>query len=948
MFKRSNKVHIYPLLLAFYSLFIGSYFLLNFLHLGRVIDGYQSALQQDIKDRVNLLQIVMENTSPTERLTFFQSIFLEGKTANIHLEGVVIGTDRCADILSVFSGETQHRPMGTMSLHPNFRKRPLIRVAEGTIRQWIQQTLSTQTTQVFITKQPDDVYLALPIVSPPTFLQQAPYASEVALLHYNSSAALAQWLHTQKQQFWWTFWGAIALLGGIDQGLRWLILRPMQQAEAVPDAGHQEVRRSANSPCWEGDPIAASDNQLLHLSTSQPAPLHHPNAPLATRLAEHTAHLQTGKEQWQLAWQGADDDLWDWNIQSMSMVGSHSEITAQQQLEMQLTYRVASEASVNRLIHRTWKNLDLLTVLEAAVEEGRQFLKADRMVILQYESPYRCKALVESLAASYESLCDTILFDPMLANYGRFANGQNPAIAIADLEQGNLPENHVELMRMFQVKAYLVVPILQGETSWGFVMVHQCQHTRTWDELEIAYCQDLVAQLAIAIHQAELYDQVQRLNMELEAQVQAQTAQLREALEFEALLKRITDRVRDSLDEEQIIQSAVQELAMGVEAGACVASAYDFKAQTVIPRYEYTPFFSPTRRKVMPLHPNSPIHQHLLRGDCLQFCEYHLTWGRVSLLLSPIRDDQGLLGSLCLYTFANKTFDELQVRVVQQVANQCAIAIRQARLYEASQQQVRELERLNQLKDDFLSTVSHELRTPMANIKMALQMVEILANQSNLPDKLMQQMQKYLRVLEAESSREMGMINDLLDLSRLDAGTEPILPTNIDFRTWLAHVTEPFTERARTQQHQLTLELDDSVHCVPVDLTQTELILAELLNNACKYTPPGGTIIVAAAASPTTLSLSVINSGIEIPPAEYDNIFEKFYRIPNNDPWRHGGTGLGLALVKKRVVYLGGTIAVSSAQGETRFTVHLPLHHDSLLTLASSQSLWNHHPMPFR
>lgn len=93
-----------------------------------------------------------------------------------------------------------------------------------------------------------------------------------------------------------------------------------------------------------------------------------------------------------------------------------------------------------------------------------------------------------------------------------------------------------------------------------------------------------------------------------------------------------------------------------------------------------------------------------------------------------------------------------------------------------------------------------------------------------------------------------------------------------------------------------------------------------------------------AHASATTLTLTVTNSGVEIPATEYDNIFEKFYRIPNGDPWRHGGTGLGLALVKKRVLYLGGTVQVAAAADTTQFTLRLPLRYDPPLSLVHPRS----------
>ncbi len=266
---------------------------------------------------------------------------------------------------------------------------------------------------------------------------------------------------------------------------------------------------------------------------------------------------------------------------------------------------------------------------------------------------------------------------------------------------------------------------------------------------------------------------------------------------------------------------------------------------------------------------------------------------------------------------------------MQQIANHCAIALRQARLYIAAQNQVKELELLNQLKDDFLSTVSHELRTPMSSIQMAAEMINVhLRQQGLLKDELEEQptvpLARYLAILYQECQREIGLINDLLDLSRLDAQTEPLALMTIQPQFWLAHIAEPFIERTRQRSQQLQLAMPD-LPSLETDVSYFERIFSELLTNACKYTPPNETITLAASATDAELTVWVENSGIEIAETERDRIFDRFYRIPSSDPWRHEGTGLGLALVKKLVEYLGGSIRLESGNQRTRFIVELPL-----------------------
>jgi signal transduction histidine kinase len=240
--------------------------------------------------------------------------------------------------------------------------------------------------------------------------------------------------------------------------------------------------------------------------------------------------------------------------------------------------------------------------------------------------------------------------------------------------------------------------------------------------------------------------------------------------------------------------------------------------------------------------PARDIHEQILQGITSQFCFtngdlFRIGQAEFSAMTCPLMDDEGVLGSLWLFKPKQQDFNELELRVAQQVANQCAIAVRQARLYQTAQQQVIELERLNRLKDDFLSTVSHELRTPMSSIKLAIQMLEIQLRPLNLIDTPYSPVSRYFQILQNESQREINLINDLLDLARIDADVEPLALTTIDLREWLPHLAEPFELQARRQQQQLQLAISEALPAFTTDLAYLSRILSELLHNACKYNP---------------------------------------------------------------------------------------------------------------
>ncbi|MEN9225400.1 MAG: GAF domain-containing protein [Thermostichus sp. DRC_bins_24] len=451
------------------------------------------------------------------------------------------------------------------------------------------------------------------------------------------------------------------------------------------------------------------------------------------------------------------------------------------------------------------------------------------------------------------------------------------------------------------------------------------QEISSWSPTEVEFLSRVGVHLAMSIVQNQLYQQIQTLNLHLEQQVQERTAALQRSLAMEALIKRVTDQVRDSLDEAQILRAVVQELALGLPIECCDICLYDPDSAQATIRYEYTSTLPAAGGLTISMAEHPALYQQLRAGQMTQFCDLPGQGlipfrQKMALLLCPLQDDQGVLGDLWLVKGAQGSdhhFDEPEMELVQQVANHCAIAIRQARLYQASLKQVEELERLNQLKDDFLSTVSHELRTPITNMKMAIHLLKNTKNPQKRSD--------YLTVLETECEREAELVNDLLDLQRLELGSKSLTLEELSLAGWLPSLLHPFLERAEANQQELLWQIEPEVGKVVTDQASLERVVQELVNNACKYTPPGHRIQVKAQRlAPNQVQIQVINEGIEIPTQEQERIFDKFYRVPNGDPWKRGGTGLGLALVKQLMERLKGSVSVQSHQGKTCFTLLLP------------------------
>jgi len=579
------------------------------------------------------------------------------------------------------------------------------------------------------------------------------------------------------------------------------------------------------------------------------------------------------------------------------------------------------------IAHRIRQSLNFGEILNTTVSEVRQFLQVDRVVIYR-SSPNGDRTV---MAESVEPGCRSILGltrQDQLVEHQHNAYAQGKPLVVDNVQQLTAAAHLQQIMQELQVQAFLSVPILHGNQLWGMLVAHRCSAPRHWESYEIGLLEQLAIQVAIAIQQSELYGQVQQLNTNLEVQVQERTTQLEQALHYEAMLKRITDSVRDSLDEDQILQNAVQELGLGLAVEGCDTAVYDLEQETSTIHYEYIfDGIPPARGACVQMENYRDLYNQLLNGDYFQFCRITPSPLRPlprehACLVCPIVDDQSVMGDLWLFKGAWEAFSELEIRLVQQVANQCAIAIRQARLYQATQAQVTALEELNLLKDDFLSTVSHELRTPMSNMKMAIHMLQNITS----PER----QQQYLSILQAECVREIELINDLLDLQRLEASSYTLLPAVIDLPSWAMNLVEPFQSRAHDRQQHLQVTIPAHLPALTTDRNTLERIIAELLNNACKYTPPQGQIFLSMQEGslenqiePSGVLITIRNQA-EIPASELARVFDKFYRVPNGDRWKQGGTGLGLALVQRMVTELQGTIRVTSEEGWTTFTVHIP------------------------
>ncbi|BAY82752.1 GAF sensor signal transduction histidine kinase [Calothrix parasitica NIES-267] len=590
--------------------------------------------------------------------------------------------------------------------------------------------------------------------------------------------------------------------------------------------------------------------------------------------------------------------------------------------------QVERERLLTAITLRIRQSLDLDSIINQTVQEVRLFLQTDRVLVYRFEPDWSGLMVAESVIAPYQAVIGSKIKDPCLTEKHIEKYRQGGIRVIENVETALLPECYRNLLAKFEVKANLVVPIIAGEKLWGLLIAQHCECPRQWDSSEIELLKLLANHVGIAVQQAELYQQVQSLNIYLERKVKNRTAKLEKAVQFEALITRVTQSVRDSLDETQILQKVTQELGEVLDIERCKIELYEnyHTVATIIFEYTKTQLFcEETTKKIV----DFPEYQQLLQKKSIQFIERITSFDsqkqQITRLACPIFDNQGILGNIWLLKLKEEAFDELEIRLVEQVANQCAIAIRQARLYEKSQAQVKELEKLNTLKDDFLKTISHELRTPMTSILLASQTLEKLITTQGIRGIKSDKFQRVFQIFKGSCEQQNKSVNDLLTLCYLDAENATLIPEIIDLRKFIPTIVEPFKEQIQQHEQKLYINIPEEISPLQSDVTLLERVINELITNACKYTPVEETITVTAEEKDNYLYLSVSNSGIEIPLEEQKHIFDKFYRIPSHDPWKHGGSGIGLALVKKLVKLLNATVKLDSQQGQTTFTIQFTI-----------------------
>jgi signal transduction histidine kinase len=398
--------------------------------------------------------------------------------------------------------------------------------------------------------------------------------------------------------------------------------------------------------------------------------------------------------------------------------------------------------------------------------------------------------------------------------------------------------------------------------------------------------------------------------------------------EREALVNRIAQRARASLDPDEILRGTVDELAkvLGVsraivavgESEDVLSVSYEWDAPGVTPVGKGARSI-PVARFAARLGRTVVVTD--VRAD-RRFAEAGATGdltqrGVVAVAATPIRVGGQLAGALALSQVDRaREWTADDVRLIEAVAQELRVALAAADAYAQQRRAVAELERLNRAKSDFVSIVSHEFRTPLTGIQGFSEMMQS-------EDLSLDEMREYAGDINKDAHRLNRMINEMLDLDKMESGRMQLHRENVDLNAVVMEAAE--RARPNAPAHPLTLQLDPGLGAITGDRDKLTQVLANLLSNAIKYSPKGGEIVVTTRVEGDAAHVIVRDHGMGIPKEALETIFERYGRVESRATRHIQGTGLGLPIVRQIVQLHGGKVWAESTVGEgSVFHVTLP------------------------
>jgi len=512
--------------------------------------------------------------------------------------------------------------------------------------------------------------------------------------------------------------------------------------------------------------------------------------------------------------------------------------------------------------------------------------------------------------------------DESLAIDRRFVSGRalvdRAPVQVADLAAPEAAREFPEGARIAREHGFhsiVVVPLLRESQPLGVIVLRR-RTVRPFDARQTALLQTFADQAAIAIQNVGLFNET------------------REALEQQKASGEVLSAISSSIaDTTPVFERILASCERLFEGRVGVITQVGDDGRVHLAAYQGPGREGLARLYPMPLDGTTATGRAVIERRVIHFADIERDsdvppiaragWtgmGMRAAIVAPMLWEGRGIGSVHVVRDFAGAFTEKEIALLRTFADQAAIAIQNARLFREIRDKSRQLEVANKHKSEFLANMSHELRTPLnAIIGFSEVLLERMFGEIN--DK----QDEYLRDIHASGRHLLQLINDILDLSKVEAGRMELeasrfrVPESIDNAMTLI--------RERAQRHGIALgrDVDAAIDEIVADERKFKQILLNLLSNAVKFTPDGGRVDVIARRAPEALVVSVRDTGIGIAAEDQQLVFEEFRQVGNDYTKKQEGTGLGLALARRFVELHGGTIGVESEPGlGSTFTFTIP------------------------
>jgi two-component system, NtrC family, sensor kinase len=469
--------------------------------------------------------------------------------------------------------------------------------------------------------------------------------------------------------------------------------------------------------------------------------------------------------------------------------------------------------------------------------------------------------------------------------------------------------------RLAGARTYLGVPMLKDEELVGVIVIYR-QEVRAFTEKQIELVKNFAAQAVIAIENTRLLN-------ELRESLQQQTATAE-------ILKVIS---RSMLELQPVFDALVENAVKLCEAERAFLFRYDGELLRSAATYNVTAEL----REFVERNPIAPGSRSISARAALQRRTVHVPDVQAdpgfayalrdekpirTLVAVPMLKGDELLGTITIYRLVARPFTDKQIALLETFADQAVIAIENVRLFNEIEDKNRQLQQASANKSQFLSSMSHELRTPLNAIIGLTEMMVTNAARFGT-EKAMEPLQRVNRA----GTHLLGLINQVLDLSKIEAGKLELNPQTVQLAPLIDEVIGTARQLAEQNKNRLAVDMPGDIGTLTVDPMRLRQILLNLLSNACKFTKQGEVTLKArrVADGRGWIEVAVADSGIGMTPEQQAKLFEEFSQADASTAQRFGGTGLGLAITRKLARMMGGDVTVESAPGQgSIFTIRLP------------------------